>query len=566
MEEYAGVDAFIEVLNANGIEHIFFNPGGDICPVQVALLKYRAMAKHAPKLALCLHESVALSAAHGHYMVSGKPQVVMVHSELGTQQMGGALHNAQWGRVPVVLMAGSAPSAQRMTWKEEAYDQGTMVRNCVKWDHLIGPDEDMHEVIQHALDVAVAEPRGPVYLSYTRDAFAKKTGRRPPGSYKMPVPVLPMANRESIGRMADSLLAAENPVIVPGYTGRYPETVSSLTELAETLGASVVPGLTRMNFPTIHPLCAGMEEMGGAARPNVPFTEADVVLAIDYDMPYVPAEGMPRPEATILQIDVDPMTQGRPLWGRGANVFVKADSRETIPALTRAIKEKVTEAKETELKTRAQKLKVKLEQQRNERHAMAAAKSKERPISPDWLCYCINQVLEDETVLVNHLISQASSAAAQIDRSNPATLLACAGGSIMWALGAAFGAKVAMPDKMVISLMTDGGFVWGCPVASLWSANSFNAPFMSVIFDNQSYGAIRRIIESMSESRLSDEMGCFTGVDIAPPPDYAMVAQSCGGYGRRVDDPEDVMSALVEASGVVKAGRPAVIDVRLAKG
>jgi acetolactate synthase-1/2/3 large subunit len=321
-----------------------------------------------------------------------------------------------------------------------------------------------------------------------------------------------------------------------------------------------------MNFPTTHPLCAGMEEMGGGSGGNIPFTEADVVLAVDYDLPYVPAAGMPRSDATILHIDVDSMTQGRPLWGRGADVFVKADSREAVPALTRAIAEKMTETNKKQLGERSAQLKAKHKTQREERHALAMSKSREKPISPDWVAYCLNQILDEDMVLVNHLISQSSSVAAQIDRSKPATLLACAGGSIMWALGAALGAKVAEPDKTVVSLMTDGGFVWGCPVASLWSANSFKSPFLSVIFDNQSYGAIRAVVERMSESRLTDEMGYFTGLDISPPPDYALVAQACGGYGRRVDEPEDVLPVLKEALNEVRGGRVAVVDVRLPKG
>ncbi len=69
MEQYPGAEAFLEVCNANGVENIFFNPGGDLAPIQVAVLKYRAMGKLAPNLVMCLHESVALTAAHGHYMV-----------------------------------------------------------------------------------------------------------------------------------------------------------------------------------------------------------------------------------------------------------------------------------------------------------------------------------------------------------------------------------------------------------------------------------------------------------------------------------------------------------------
>ena len=136
----------------------------------------------------------------------------------------------------------------------------------------------------------------------------------------------------------------------------------------------------------------------------------------------------------------------------------------------------------------------------------------------------------------------------------------------MWALGAALGAKVAVPDKTVVSLMTDGGFVWGCPVSALWSATSYQAPFLSVIFDNQSYGAIRAILERMTETHLSDEMGYVAGIDISPPPDYAMIAQACGGWGRRVDEPADVLPVLKEAMKEVKGGKLAVVDVRLPKG
>ena len=136
----------------------------------------------------------------------------------------------------------------------------------------------------------------------------------------------------------------------------------------------------------------------------------------------------------------------------------------------------------------------------------------------------------------------------------------------MWALGAALGAKVAAPDKTVISVMTDGGFVWGCPVSAFWSATNYNAPFLAIVFDNQSYGAIRAIVERMFETRLTDEMGQMSGIDISPPPDYAMIARSCGGYGYTVTEPDAVLPTLKEALEKVRGGSIAVVDVRLPKG
>ena len=95
MEEHIGAEAFIEVLNTNGVENIFFNPGGEQASIQATVAKYRVEGKKCPRLVLCLDEAVAMTAAYGHYLASGQPQAVMVHAELGTLQIGGAWHNAQ---------------------------------------------------------------------------------------------------------------------------------------------------------------------------------------------------------------------------------------------------------------------------------------------------------------------------------------------------------------------------------------------------------------------------------------------------------------------------------------
>ena len=133
-------------------------------------------------------------------------------------------------------------------------------------------------------------------------------------------------------------------------------------------------------------------------------------------------------------------------------------------------------------------------------------------------------------------------------------------------MGAALGAKIAAPDKTVISLMTDGGFFWGCPVSALWSSQAYHAPSLYVIFNNRSYGAIRTLVEQMSESKISDELGFESGLDIDPFIDSAMIARSCGGYGKVVKDPADVRPVLKEALKQVCSGRPAIVDVRLPKG
>ncbi|UCC16433.1 MAG: hypothetical protein JSU58_08690 [Dehalococcoidales bacterium] len=185
-------------------------------------------------------------------------------------------------------------------------------------------------------------------------------------------------------------------------------------------------------------------------------------------------------------------------------------------------------------------------------------------ISPDWLCHCINEAIDEDFILVNQTISHSASVAGHIDRILPGSLIGCAGGSIQWALGASLGAKLASPGRTVVSLMTDGGFIWGCPVATLWSSLSYDAPFLSIIFNNKSYGAIRRLVQgAYGESKLSDEMGFELGVDINPPPNYAGIAVACGAQGYTVDNPRDVPVVLKEAIEEVQKGKPTVVDVRM---
>jgi acetolactate synthase-1/2/3 large subunit len=565
MDQYDGTEAFIEVLNANGVEHIFFNPGGEMGALLATISKFRMQGKPAPRLILCLDESVALTAAHGHYMISGRPQVVMVHAELGTLQLGGALHNAQGGRVPVILLAGRIPTGRRVNWKKEPYDQGMSVRNCVKWDQDIESDDNIRDLLQQAFRTALTEPCGPVYLCYARDVPMKKIDKISiPRADAGPIMAAPPVDRGALEKVAGPLIEAQNPLIVAGYTGRYHESVTSLVELAETLCAPVLPSQVYMNFPTTHPLCAGLEQILGSRKPNPYISDADVILAIDYDMPYVSAKGSPRSDAQIIHIDVDPLSQGRALWGRGADTYIEADSREAIPALAKIIREKITPERDAQLRERFSRLESTHNRQRSEWRERAVSKAGKSPISPDWLCYCVAQVIEEDTILLHHSISQSASATEQIDRTKPGTLMGCPAGSIQWALGAAFGAKVAAPDKTVVSLMTDGGYVWGCPVSTLWSAVSYQVPFLSVIINNQSYGFIKLLVEHFQgDGKISDQMAFEAGVDILPSADYAMVARACGAYGRTVENPEDVLPSLKEAMAQVRSGKPAVLDVKV---
>jgi acetolactate synthase-1/2/3 large subunit len=553
MAVYEGSEIFVELLNANGVEDVFYNPGFDVVPLLSAIARYKAAGKAAPATIMCLDEFTAMNAAHGNYMISGRPQVVLVHAELGTQQVGGAIQQAWWGRVPLVLCAANMVSLGRLNWRKEPYDSGAMVRNCVKWDHEVGKDESFYEALNHAFQAADSDPKGPVYLCYPIDALQKKVEIETINAAVRSI--LPEANPAALKSAAALLLQAENPLIMTGYSGRDQRTVSSLIELAEIIGARVVTSPIRMNFPSSHPLCANLEPTDGMQTKPY-FLSSDVVLVIDYDIPYAYPARQPNPGTKIIHIDLDFAKQGEPLWNKQADIPVKADSAKAIPALTATIRPRITAEQRRRIQERSQKIHDENLKVREDYLALGKSAGDKKPISPEWLAYCINQVIDEDTILVNQTIMPSASVARQIPRTRPGTLVACAGGTIGWALGAALGAKLAAPEKLVVSLMGDGAFVYGGPTATLWPAANYKAPFLSVIFNNQAYGAIKMLFQGAWKEGIKDSL-------ILPSPDYATTAQGCGAYGRKVEEPQEVLPALKEAVARVRQGKAAVLDVRL---
>ncbi len=555
MKEFGTIKTLIDVFNENGVEFLFFNPGIDNVPLLETISRYRASGRKAPRSILCLDEFVAMTAAHGNYMASGRPQAVSVHSELGVLQIGGALHNAQWGKAPIVFFTEIQGPPERTNWRGDAFDQGTMVRNFVKWDHQYRAGEDISDLFRKAFRIAATEPCGPVYLALPRESFWNQDetpDKASPGAAKESTPETDITLLE---QAAEILINAVNPLIVTGYSGRNPEAVASLIKLAGTLAARVLTSDVRVNFPNTHPMAAYLSSAVGFGNPLL--AEADVILAIDYDMHYASPRVSPRADAKIIHIDVDTVKKGVPLWDRKPDILVKADSGRAIPALTQIINNKLTGDRRQQLQKRYKLLEEEHKKLDSEWRTLAESHAGKKPITAHWLSHCIDEAIDDDTIIVNQTISPATIVAHLIHRTRPGTLLSCAGGCIGWAPGAALGVKLAAPDKTVISLMGDGAFIYGCPEASLWSASLYQAPFLAVIYDNRGYGAIKGLFR---EKYDVENMGA----DITTPPDYSLIARANNAYGRIVDDPADVPVALKDCLAVVRGGQAAVLDVRLA--
>ena len=573
MEEIIPVDegseAFVELLNANGVDYIFLNPGTDTFPIQEAISKFKALGKRAPEVILCLHESMGMAAAHGYFMLSRRPQVVLVHVDLGTQQVGGALHNAQRGQIGVVLCAGAPPltsdgdkrgcRSSYLHWLVEQFDQAGIVRNYVKWEYELRTNDNIHQVVQRAFQIASNEPCGPVYLTLPREVLMENIDKvRILPSARYSASVTPQADTNALNRVAEILLEAENPLIITGDSGRHPESVSSLVELAETLCARVITHRYKMNFPTTHPLW-------GDVQPDLYLKDADVILAIDVDIPYIPAHVKPEPNARIIHIDIDPVRHDIPMWSFPVDILIEADSSKAIPVLSEIIRRKVTAEHDSRFQARFRQLESEHQKLQAGWRAIAMSKAEQEPISPDWLCHCIDEVVDEDTIILNEAISSCWVAAQLIRRTKPGTFFGPGGSSVGWGLGAALGAKLAAPDKTVVALVGDGSFVLGCPIASLWAAEKYNAPFLCIIFNNEQYNAPKLALRSAyGKESFSEKTGLWVGTDITSPPDYALIAQGCHVHGQTVEHPSDLKPALRSALDEVRSGKCVVLDVKVA--
>jgi len=563
-----GAEAFVELLNANGVEYIFLNPGTDTFPIQEALSKFKALGRRTPEVILSLHESVGMAAAHGYFMLTGRPQVVLVHVDVGTQQVGGALHNAQRGRIGVVFCAGRAPLTfeqgkrgerfLNIHWQQEQLDQAGVVRGYVKWEYELETNDNIHQVVQRAFQIASTEPCGPVYLTLPTEVLMEKIESVPiPAVARHTAPATPQADATLLDETAAMLLQAEMPLIITGDPGRHPQFAASLVELAEILGARVVTSPMRMNFPTTHPLCGGSD-------PNPYLKDADVLLLIDCDVPYVPAQAKPRPEAKLIHISIDPIRQDLPMWVFPGDVLIAADSSKAIPALSEAVRQKMTPEQQAQCQARFRQLQEKHEQLRERWRQQAMRQADQKPISPEWLCHCIAEAIDEDTILLNEAVTNSPFVSRLIHRTKPGTLFSSGGTSLGWGLGAALGAKLAAPDKTVVTLMGDGSFIFGCPIPSLWAASVYQAPFLTIIFNNEQYQAPKEALRrAYGQESFSTKTGLWVGMDITPSPDYALIAQACHAYGQTVADPSALPSALRAALDQVRHGKPAVLDVRI---
>ncbi|HEU5189503.1 MAG TPA: thiamine pyrophosphate-requiring protein [Methylomirabilota bacterium] len=554
-------DAYLELLAARGVDFLFANAGTDFAPLIEAYARRQANGLACPKPITVPHEIPAVAMAHGHAMVSGKPQAVMVHVIVGAANALGGIINAARSQVPILFTAGRTPITEAgmagsrdrpIHWAQEAFDQGGLAREFVKWDYELRNFVQLETVVDRALAIARSEPAGPVYLTLPREVLAE---HHESFEYADPSALAPngptVAGPEEIATTARLLAGARSPIILTKAGGRDPRAVPALVALAETLGAPVFEDSFRtyLNFPQDHPLHTGFD-------PGPHLATADVVLVVEADAPWFPALRQPGPQARIIQIGQDPLYSRYPVRGFPTDGALAGAPRLTLAALAAAVKPLVDAKVVAE---RRKKWEGEAAQNRTVVEKRANAVSKDSPIDMAWASKCVADCVDDDTIVVNEYDLDSSQTRMRVPGSYFASSPA---GGLGWALGAALGARLAAPGKTVISCMGDGTYIFGSPTASHWVSRAYQIPALFVIFNNRAWNAVKRSVASLAKDGWAMRAETMPLYQLDPAPDYEMVCRASGGWGEKVEDPGALPGVLKKALDVVRNGkRQALVNI-----
>jgi acetolactate synthase-1/2/3 large subunit len=564
-----GAEALVQLLVAQGVRHIFLNPGTDTAPIQEAAVALGERGHGTPRLHLCPDERVALSAAQGYWARTGQPQAVIVHVDVGTLNMGAAVHNAQRTHSGVVIIAGKAPRTFdgeleggrtiAVHWQQDQPDPAAIVRGLVKWTEEITLPELFASLVPRAFQVSRSAPAGPVYLLVAREVLMRRLNavRIVPPARRRP-PVTPPACHDAIVSAARWLAEADRPLIVTARIGRNPTAVAALAELVELTGTPVTDVREYLNLPSSHGCY--VEDDSVSARL---LREADLVVLIDVEVPWVPSDRRPPPGARVVQIDLDPVKASMVNWSYSIDLPIQADSAKALPQLVAAVRAFGNPQRLGSWADRRDQLADASRRRAEARAKHVASVRAASPIDPVALVAALNEVLDRDTIVLEEVTTNDLVVREHLVREEPGTIHAIGAAGLGWALGAAIGVKLAEPERDVVALVGDGSFVFGSPVASLWAAREAGSPFMAVILNNQGYRAAKLPVIGLFPEGASVRRNDFTGTVMSPPADYAAVARACGAHGERVTDPQRLVPALQRGLAAVRAGRCAVVDVIL---
>ncbi len=551
-------EAFLARLGERGIDFVFANAGTDFAPIIEAVSRNSGGRKY-PRFVTTPHENLAMAMANGYYRIAGKPAAVMLHVTVGTANAICQLMNMARDSVPVLLCAGRTPVTETghiasrngaIHWGQESFDQGGMVREFVKWDYELRSGQPVGALVDRALDIAMSEPRGPVYLCLPREVLAdeavpmRRDTVRPLGA------LAPAPQPKAIEEAARLIAKADSPLIITSAMGRSADAVAALGAFASTQAIPVLQiNATDMNLPSDHPM-----NLGYGPDPNPHLAQADLVIVINSGVPWMPRMAKPKASARVIHIGIDPLVSRHPFREYETDLLVAGDPAAAVTMLNQALGAADSARRDTCRKAVA----AVREEMKTARQRMLAQVKDQVPIHPAWLAHCLNEAKASDAIFVNEL----GIAPNRLDFKDPLSFIGTSlAGGLGAGLGSALGAKLAAREREVIVAVGDGSYMFGNPVPYHFVQRAENLPVLTIVANNHSWLAVRQSTLAVYPDGAAAKANVMPIQDLNPSPAFERVAECCDGWAMSVEDPARLPEAMKRAFEKVRSGTPALLNV-----
>jgi acetolactate synthase I/II/III large subunit len=551
------------LLGEHGVEHLFLNPGTDSAPLQEAMKTLPEAGIVIPKVHASTFEAVSLAAAHAYYQATGKPQCVVVHVDAGTQNLGAMMHDAFRDRAGVIILAGRTPYGEDsdsrggrsgyIQWLQDMPDQPGIVRSYAKLVLEIARPEMLGRALGRAVQIATSYPAGPVYLTVSRDVLMDRPEQGGTRSSGYAIPAPPALGADRLAEIAALIARASKPLLITSRSGRTAAGFEAVTRLAELAGITVTRGVDTgpVSIPTLHPM-----HLRSPAAASTALREADLVLIVECDVPFIPRSVQPNPAATVVHIDGDPLKVTMPLWAFPIDIALQADGPTALGQLADAIEKLRASSPET-----ARRFDERVESAGAGEPLGEAQLLEEDGIGAVDVLLALNEVLQADDIVIEEAVTNSGLVYQDVVRTKPGTIAGAFAPGLGWALGGAIGVKLAHPDRRVVAICGDGSFLFGVPSSALMMAAEMQTPFLTVILDNDGYRASRLPVYELFPEGASAASGDAVGTTFTTAPDFAALAAACHAHGERVERRSQLTSALRRCLGVIESGTSAVLDV-----
>lgn len=569
-----GSDVMAEAIRSMGLRYATLNPGASFRGLHDSIVNY---CQNEPELIQCLHENVAVGIAHGYAKASGEAMAVLLHDVVGLLHGAMGVYCAYMDRVPLAIFGGAGPMAlekrrPNIDWIHSANVQGNAVREYTKWDDQPGSIASVAPTVARAVRVALTEPRGPVYVAFDAGLQEEQLDSEVtyPDFSRLAQPSRMGADGTALRELARLLIAAERPVIIPGYAGRDDQAFGLLVELAELLGAGVIDSHHRLNFPNRHSCNAE----GTTALQN-----ADLVVFVDVkdmELPTKTTDYATReirsniPENAVV-VDLGFNHVGLSSWTHDfasleeVDHQVTADTAVALPQLVEIVrtttKEESTDRREE--RTRRKEYLARMHAQVWERWQRQAREMwDDSPVSTARLAAEVWEIIKDYDWVLT--AGTASDWAYRIwDFDRPYRHLGKSLGTGTQ-ISISVGAALAHRDqgRLVVDLQPDGDLLYD--VGALWTAVYHRIPMLVVMFNNRSYYNDWAHQEHMARLRGRPVANAYLGMELdRPAPDFASIARSLGWHSEGpITAADRVRPAVLRAvDTVMRERRPALVDV-----